>query len=146
MMKMDIGLVEFENSTDNNMVLGVNHTSKFTRNLPLHQFGSIIDRLCVVTAGTSVILDTRNTTTGRGKWKSFGCQKGEQEHHLWLGTSDDGTAFDVEKRHSAGGVPFGGASLDGHMNAIFDERTQRWIGFLRCATLNSVTPTNWELP
>ena len=85
-----------------------------------------------------MILDTRNATTGRGRWKSFGCQKGEQGHHLYLGVSDDGTNFEVEKRHSKGNVPFGGASLDGHMNAIFDEATQRWIGFLRCATLNSV--------
>ena len=88
--------------------------------------------------GTSMILDTRNATTGRGRWKSFGCRKGEQGHHLYLGVSDDGTNFEVEKRHSKGNVPFGGASLDGHMNAIFDEATQRWIGFLRCATLNSV--------
>jgi hypothetical protein len=49
----------------------------------------------------------------------------------------------VAKRHSHGGVPFAGGSLDGHMNAIFDERTQRWVGFLRCATLASVTPQDW---
>ena len=69
-----------------------------------------------------VILDTQTATTGAGKWKSFGNQKGNPAHRIWLGTSESGTDFEVTKVHSTGGVPFAGASLDGHMNAIFDER------------------------
>ena len=48
-VKPSLGLVEFEGSTDNNMVGGLNETT-----------------------GTSVILDTSG---GTGKWKSFGCRK-----------------------------------------------------------------------
>jgi hypothetical protein len=120
--KPSLGLVDFNGSNENNFVGGLNHTT-----------------------GTSVVLDTRKTT-GPGRFKSFGCQKGEQGHYIWLGTSDDGVDFKIEKRHSTGGVPFGGASLDGHMNAIFNPETQHWIGFLRCASLDSATPTNWPLP
>ena len=124
-VKPNLNLVEFEGSTENNIVGGVNGTtgtsvSRTTRN-------SLRSGLCPYKraerwACGQVILDTQTATTGAGKWKSFGNQKGNPAHRIWLGTSESGTDFEVTKVHSTGGVPFAGASLDGHMNAIFDER------------------------
>jgi hypothetical protein len=119
-VKPSLGLVDFEGSRANNMVGFLNGTT-----------------------GTSVIIDR----TGREPYfKSFGCRKGENPPSLWLGASSDGVSFNVTKKLSSGAdgkmrTPFLGPSLDGHMNVIFDEVTQRWIGFLRC------TPStqNWQL-
>ena len=111
-VKPSIGLVDFEGSTTNNLVGGLNGTT-----------------------GTSVIIDRTGTSP---YFKSFGCRKGESPPSLWLGVSNDGVSFNVTKQLSSGTngktpTSFSGPSLDGHMNVIFDDVTQKWIGFLRCA-------------
>ena len=73
--------------------------------------------------GTSVFLDTKAPPESR--WKLFGAGQGT-DNTLVLGTSGDGLNFQMWEVNGTQ------SRLDTHKNAVFDSRTQRWIGLVRC--------------
>eukprot|EP01051_Picozoa_sp_SAG22_P013931 SAG22_NODE_1622_length_3962_cov_25.479420_2_plen_517_part_00 len=73
--------------------------------------------------GTGVYRDARAPASQR--WRLFGAGLGG-EHTILLGSSADGLRFDLANLSGTF------SRLDTAKNVVFDTRTQRWIGYVRC--------------